>query len=205
MKDEDPLDDLHGALEGDEACRRRLVEALTPILHKRVARTLWPCCGGRAAGRNVRQEVEDLVQEVFCHLFADDGKVLRRWRPEGGLSFLNFVGLVAKRQTVSVLRSARRSPLTEEPTDPDDLDGASGGAGPEQVAASREELSLLLKKLREELSDLGWTMFDLLFIQELEVDEVVKRTGQTPDAVYAWRSRLRQLARTLRSDLSEIE
>ncbi|HEY0782630.1 MAG TPA: hypothetical protein VGE98_09260 [Thermoanaerobaculia bacterium] len=206
MKDEDLLEDLHGALEGDEACCRRLVVALTPTIQSRVARTLRLCCGGRTAGRT-RQQVEDLVQDIFCHLFANDGKVLRSWRPELGLSLVNFVGLVAKRQTLSVLRSPRRSPLTEDPTDPDDLDGPSGAASPEREVASREQLSLLLKKLREKLSDLGWTMFDLLFIQELDVDEVVQRTGQTPDAVYAWRSRLRQLARSLwdPSDPSETE
>jgi len=47
-----------------------------------------------AAGRDVRQEVADLIQEVFMALFADDARVLRSWQPERGLSLDNFVGLV---------------------------------------------------------------------------------------------------------------
>ena len=47
-----------------------------------------------SAGRDIRQEVEDLSQEVFLQLFAEGGRVLATWQPERGLTLLNFVGLV---------------------------------------------------------------------------------------------------------------
>src|SRR5687768_1618744 len=70
----------------------------------------------KARGRDLRQEVEDLTQEVFVALFADDARALRLWDPARGASLANFVGLLAEREVASILRSGRRSPWTEDPT-----------------------------------------------------------------------------------------
>jgi RNA polymerase sigma factor (sigma-70 family) len=191
------------ALAGDEAALTRLVQVLTPVIQSRVARSLLLRRAGRAAGRDIRQEVEDLTQEIFLLLFADNGKVLRSWQPERGLSLLNFVGLVAERQTASVLRSGKRSPWKEDPTLPEDLDQVAPESGPEEIAASREQLKRLLQRLTEELTPLGRHLFDLLFLRELPCEEVTRQTGMSPDAVYAWRSRLRRLARRLLDETSE--
>ncbi len=197
MDDGANQDDVRRALAGNEAALTRLVKALTPVIQSRVARGLLLRRTGMAAGRDIRQEVEDLTQEIFLLLFADGGKVLRSWQPERGLSLLNFVGLVAERQTASLLRSGKRSPWKEDPMLPEDLDQAAPGSGPEEIAASREQLKLLLHRLTEELSPLGRHLFDLLFLRELPFEEVTRQTGMTADAVYAWRSRLRRLARRL--------
>lgn len=195
--------EVRRALAGDEPTLNRLVAMLTPVIQSRVARGLLSRRVGSASGRNVRQEVEDLTQEVFLVLFADGGKVLRSWEPERGLTLPNFVGLVAERQTASILRSGRRSPWKEDPTLPEDLDQAALDRGPEEVTASREQLRHLLHRLTEELSPLGRHLFDLLFLQDLPFEEVVRQTGMSPDAVYAWRSRLRRLARRLLDEESE--
>jgi RNA polymerase sigma factor (sigma-70 family) len=203
MDDESTREEVLSALAGDEPALTRLVRRLTPVLQSRVARGLLLWRTGPAAGRNIRQEVEDLVQEIFLVLFADDGKVLRSWQPDRGLSLDNFVGLVAERQTASALRSGKRSPWKEEPTLSADLDQASPESGPEEITASREELKLLLHRLTEELSPLGRQLFDLLFLRELPLEEVIRQTGMSPDAVYAWRSRLRRLAGRLLDEMSE--
>ncbi len=203
MKDQPTQDDVRAALAGDEAALTRLVRALTPIIQSRVARGLLLRRTGTAAGRDVRQEVEDLTQEIFLLLFADGGKVLRSWQPERGLSLLNFVGLVAERQTASILRSGKRSPWKEDPTLPEDFDPPAPESGPEEITASREQCRLLLDRLTEELSPLGRHLFDLLFLRELPFEEVTRQTGMSPDAVYAWRSRLRRLAGRLLGEMSE--
>jgi RNA polymerase sigma-70 factor (ECF subfamily) len=193
--------DLHDlvekALAGDEPALSRLVALLTPVIQARVARSLLLWRTGAAAGRDVRQEVEDLTQEMFLLLFAEDGKVLRSWQPERGLTLLNFVGLVTERRTASILRTGRRNPWQEDPTLIEDLDRTSPESGPEEIAVSREQMKLLLRRLTEELSPLGRHLFDLLFLRELDQTEVVAQTGLSPDAVYAWRSRLRRLVRRL--------
>jgi RNA polymerase sigma factor (sigma-70 family) len=203
MGDKAIQDELRAALAGDETALTRLVRALTPVIQSRVARGLLLRRTGMAAGRDVRQEVEDLTQEIFLVLFADGGKVLRSWQPERGMSLLNFVGLVAERQTASVLRNGKRSPWKEDPTLVEDIDRAAPEGGPEEVTASREQLRHLLCRLTEELSPLGRHLFDLLFLRDLPFEEVTRQTGMSPDAVYAWRSRLRRLARRLLDEKSE--
>lgn len=196
--------EVQRALAGDDAALRRLVAALTPVVQARVARVLLVHRTGNRAGRDVRQEVEDFSQEVFLLLFADGQKVLRSWQPERGLSLANFVGLVAERQAVSILRSGKRTPWKEDPTLTEELDALAVENDPEEVTASREQLRLLLRRLTEELSPLGRHLFDLLFLQELPLQEVVEKTRMSPDAVYAWRSRLRRLARHLLSGLAGL-
>ena len=203
MDDEVIQEEVRRALAGDEPAQTRLVRRLTPVIQSRVARGLLLRRTGTASGRNIRQEVEDLTQDIFLVLFADDGKVLRSWQPERGLSLVNFVGLVAERQTASILRNGKRSPWKEDPTLPEDLEQAAPESGPEEITASREELNLLLHGLTVELSPLGRHLFDLLFLRELPAEEVVQRTGMSPDAVYKWRSRLRRLAGRLLDEMSD--
>lgn len=191
------------ALLGDEDSLARLVHRLTPVVQARVARKLLLCRDRSGGSRDVRQEVEDLTQEIFLILFADDGKVLRGWDPSRGLSLANFVGLVAERQTVSILRSGRRSPWRDDPTLSDEMERIASPVETETVAASREVVGRLFDRLTEELSPLGRRLFDLLLIQETPVAEAILATGLSADAVYAWRSRLRRLARNLLAELSE--
>lgn len=193
--------EIDSALAGDSLSIERLVAKLTPVVQARIARTLLTYRRGGASGRDVHQEVADLVQDVFLLLFSHDARVLRSWQPDRGLSLENFVGLVAERQTVSLLRSGRRSPWKEDPTLAEDLDvRASEEPETADVVASRDQLRFLFRRLKEELSPLGRQLFDLLFVQEREVGEVERITGLSSDAVYAWRSRLRKLARRLLQD-----
>lgn len=191
------------ALAGDAAALTRLIRVSTPVVQARVARGLLLWRQGGNAGRDVRQEVEDLTQEVFLVLFADDGRVLRSWQPERGLTLEGFVGLVAERQVASILRSGKRSPWRDDPTLPARLDEIADGQGPEALVASREQLRLLLDRLTEELSPLGRRLFQLLFLDELPVDEAARQTGLSPEALYAWRSRLRRLCRRLLGEMSD--
>lgn len=186
---------LKRALAGDHAAVARLVERLTPVVHARAARALLRA--GRGAGPRLRQELKDLVQEVFLALFEAGGRILESWAPERGLSLENFVGLVTERQVISILRSGKRDPWREDPTLASELDGASPDVGPEAAAASKQTLERLLERLRACLSPLGWQLFELLYLQERSVSEVEHSTGLSSAAVYAWRSRLRRLARRL--------
>jgi DNA-directed RNA polymerase specialized sigma24 family protein len=193
---------LHGALAGEPAQVRALVDALTPIVQARVARVLLRrASAGR--GRDVRQELEDLAQEVFAALFAERGRLLRLWSPEGGLSPANFVGLLAEREAISILRSGRRSPWTEDPTLDTDL-GELGGQTATAHAAleSRDFLEALLDRLRAQLSPKGLQLFVWLLVEQRAVDEVMALSGLSADAVYAWKSRLGKQLRLLAAEIS---
>ncbi|MEA2559443.1 MAG: polymerase sigma-70 factor, subfamily [Acidobacteriota bacterium] len=202
MDHEDSASQVQRALAGDQTALTRLVAGLTPVVQARVARTLLARRSRLGSGRDVRQEVEDLSQEVFLSLFSRSGHILRSWQAERGLSLENFVGLIAERQVVSFLRSSKRNPWKEDPTAAEDLDATAPDRGPEEATANREQLSLLLERLREKLSPLGHQLFVFLFVQEMTVPETMAASGLSADAVYAWRSRLRRLAQQLLAELS---
>ena len=203
MDAESTADLVRRALAGDQAALTELVAVLTPVIQARVARTLLARRDRFAGGRNVRQEVEDLSQEVFLALFSREAHILRSWEPERGLSLENFVGLVAERQVLSFLRSGRRNPRQETSAfEEEDLELEAPESGPEEVTASRERLTFLLDRMREELSPLGRRIFDLLFIQDLSLPEVTAASGLSADAVYTWRLRLRRLAKKLLAEVS---
>jgi len=174
-----------------------LVKHLEPFIQVPVARVVlrWK------DRRNVRVEVEDIVQEVFFHLFEEDGQVLRSWDPSKGSSLKNFIGLVAKRQAISILRTGKTCPFKEDPTDDNDLDGINLEADPESILVSKDTLEKLLDRMIEELSPKGWHLFDLLFLRELSVEEVMERESMTRSTVDQWRCRLRKLARRLLREL----
>ena len=190
------------ALTGDQAALTRLVARLTPVIQARVARTLLARRSLLGADRNVHQEVGDRTQDVFLLLFEKGGRVLLSWEPERGLSLENFVGLVSKFYVLSYLRSDKRNRGKEEPVPDKDLEGLSSDRGAEEIVLKREQLHLLLDRMRERLSPQGWQLFELLYVEELSVEDTMAATSLSADAVYKWRSRLRQLAEELRAELS---
>ncbi len=190
------------AVTGDRASIRALVDRLTPVVQARVGRALYRWRGS-ARGRDLRQELLDLTQEVFAELFARQGRVLRSWDPAKGLSLENFAGLVATRRALSALRSRRQSPFTEEPTAAEDLDTRDTRPGAEATVASRELFTEILKRLTEELSPQGMQLFTLLFLEQRSVEEVQAEAGLSRDAVYAWRSRLRKRVTAIRDGILE--
>ena len=189
------LHDVTQALDGNPQALDRLIDGLTPVVQERVARILM-----RGASRrpNIRSVVEDLTQEVFFALFDNQGRILKDWAPERGLSLERFVALVAERRVLSVLRRKRRNPWTEEATEQEVLDRRTAAVDLDQQVQGRDQLGHMLQSLKQQLSPLGWHVFELLFVRELSVVEVAEATTLTPDAIYAWRSRLRRLARRLR-------
>jgi RNA polymerase sigma factor (sigma-70 family) len=192
-------------LVGDALARRpqaadQLVGLLHPVVEARVARVLWRT--RQSSSRNVRQEVEDMTQDVFAFLFEEGGKALRAWDPERGLSLQNFVGLLAERHAVSVLRSGRRTPF-KDLTALDNRDDIQAEMNdPEPATLSRDLLAVLLDRLRLALTPLGMHLFQLLYVEERSPEEVAAAAKMSLDAVYAWRSRLRKIVAALAAELS---
>jgi RNA polymerase sigma-70 factor (ECF subfamily) len=191
------------AVEGQAAARHALVLRLSPVVQRRVCR---PLASNRAArGRGVeRSEVLDLTQQILLLLFDRDSRVLRSWAPERGLSLANFVGLVAEREAKAILRSGRRSAWAEKPTSEDDV---SAFAVDERVledhVVSREELQKLWHRLEEQLSPRGLELFHALLIEQLSIEELAERFDMSPNALYTFRSRLRQQVQEIRRQLTD--
>lgn len=195
-------DTLRRALAGERAAIRTLVDELTPAIQTRVARLLLR--SGTAARRgSIRQEVDDLTQSVFELLFADDGQALRSFDPTRGLSLSRYVSLVAEREVISILRSRRRSPYTEDPTETLTLEARAPSVPPaEGEVLTRLMTHRLFARLRDTLSPLGMRVFERLFCDEETPEAVCDELGMSHDALYAWRSRIRKTARELASEIS---
>lgn len=188
------------ALDGDIEAQRQLVKKLMPVIQYKVGRMLRLWRSGSASSRNLPQEVEDMVQEVFWELFKDDSKVLRRWSEERG-SLEVYVGHIARIRTAAVLRS-RRGPWREEPQPTEDLDSKDSQQDPEGGAVSRDELDKVCQCLLAGFTPEDDQLFDLLIIQEVSPKEAAEETGKSIEAVYKWRSRLYEKARECRRKLS---
>lgn len=199
---DDPREVVQRALAGDGGAVRALIGELMPVIQARVARMLMRYAG-QARGRDIRQELEDLCQEVFVLLFKDSGKVLKAWDPARGMSLANFVGLVAERRVLQVFRSNRQNPWSEDPTEARDLQAKESRrtASAEGAVAAKQLFDRMLDRLTVELSPLGMDMFRALLLEQRKVAEVASAYDMTLKAVYAWQSRLKKRVRKLAAEL----
>jgi RNA polymerase sigma-70 factor (ECF subfamily) len=188
---------IHRALAGEAAGVRELVGRLSPVIARRIAATLWK----RARKRNIPQEVDDIAQEVLLSLFQSDGKTLRSWDPGRGMTLDRFVGMLAQHLTISILRNGRTSPWRDEPTDLEKLEEMDAGdVTPEAVTISRQNLQVLLDRMRAALSPRGLVLFQRIFIDAEPLDAVMVAEGLSQAAAYQWKSRLLQTMRSQATD-----
>lgn len=193
---------VHLALAGDVDAYRLLIERLAPEIQLNVYKMLYRWRKGSAAARDLRQEIEDISQEVFLELIKSDGKVLRRWDPDR-LNLCAYVSYIARIRTAGVLRS-RLSPWREEPRPEQELDRNTSAADPEADTAAKHLLDRILECLYARFRPDDLRLFELLFLaEEPAVENVAEETQKTVGAVYKWRSRLYQWAKTCREKLSK--
>jgi RNA polymerase sigma-70 factor (ECF subfamily) len=185
------------ALEGDKGASRALVGVLAPVVQFRVARVLR--CR-RSMSRDIREEVLDLTQDVYLHLFKAGGRALRQWDPECGLSLRNYVGLIAERKASAIFRS--QALWREEAVDPASLEDVNDIQDLEQMFVSKELAGRVLDAATALMTDMGRYVFDLVFVQGLSVEDVCARADMTADAVYAWRSRLGRLVEKVAREMA---
>ncbi|WP_394827839.1 DinB family protein [Pendulispora albinea] len=193
--------DLEPILAGDARARRAFVLELSPLVRAHVTRALLRR-RARARRHDVRQEVADMVQEVFAALFEDDAKSLRAWSPERGLSFSSFVGLLCERQVHAILRSGRRSPWRNEATEPAQLDAhMQPGPNLDRRIEQEDMARAVVLRTAGELSPRGQEFLRVLFLEGKAVDDATAQLQVSADVVYAWRTRIIKRARRIGAGL----
>ena len=193
----DAQDERHavaGALAGDPVAVRRLVALLTPVVKYRAGLVLLRLRAGGIVDHV--QEVQDLTQEILLQLFQNEGRLLRTWDASKGASLRTFVGLVAQRRAISILRTR---PGVERLSD--DLyeieDSAAGAPAVDAVLASRQELENILAQVQARLSPLGLELFYRLLCHQEPVEQICAAMNLSANAVYIWRNRLLKLVQNL--------
>lgn len=148
--------------------------------------------------RDPRQEVDDFSHDVLLYLLADGGHLLRIWDPDRGRSLASFVRLIARQRVSRILQGHRGNPWSEEPTEHDAIEPLMTDGQPgERVMESREELRGLLERLRAHLNERGLELFQQIYVEQRPIAEVAVEFNMTREAVDAWNTRTRNLARRL--------
>jgi hypothetical protein len=200
------MDDRHdrelvdAALEGAPVATRRLVDRLLPTVDARVRHTL-----ARYSRRDQGAQVAgDLTQHVFLMLFEHDARRLRAWQVGRGASLTTFVGLVAEREVIAILRRERRNPWTEAPTEDDELTRRAGtGGDAEAHIAERDLAGVVLDRALSRLDERGLLLFQRLLVDEADSGAVATEMGTTLGALYMWKSRFAKLVRELADELGK--
>ncbi|MEM1023564.1 MAG: sigma-70 family RNA polymerase sigma factor [Myxococcota bacterium] len=188
------------ALAGERDAMEQLIALVAPYIQIRAARYLASRTTGFGSG--LRAEQDDLVQEVFLRLLVNDGRALRAWRPERGLDLGSFVGLIAQREILNVMRSARRRPWTDADPLPSTL---KAHCPVEEQAIEGDLVRRLLYGLHRWLTPRGRELFQVVYVEERPLEEVASQFGMKRGALYAWRSRVQARARTLLDELEREE
>ena len=183
---------IQRALTGEPDAGARLVQRLTPIVRARIARSV--SARGRRDGR---VHIDDLVQDVFVRLFATNGRALRAWRSDGGLSLRGFAALLAQREVATALRASERRTAREQVHDTVHLDAAGATDAPcaETVIAHRNQARQLFTLVQDHLGPRGREVFQRLYVRADSPRAICEALGMTLTAVYQWRRRLAALMR----------
>jgi RNA polymerase sigma factor (sigma-70 family) len=132
------------AITGVPSAGRELVELLAPVIRGQVLRVL-------PRGRRTRDVdvVNDMVQEVFLSLFANNASILRAWDPTTQ-SFPRYVERFARKIARRQQRKAKRQKLLVSDGDFDVDSVPAPGPSPFEIARMRESL----RRVEQELNRL---------------------------------------------------
>jgi RNA polymerase sigma factor (sigma-70 family) len=182
------------ALAGQPTARRQLASRLLGTIQREVVAVLRRASS--LQGRDPKQEVQELTQDVLVALFEREGQELRRWDPQRGRNLDSFVRLVARRRVARILGQRRGNPWADQPVDPQVADAEE--RNDDDLLHRLEDRSMLghvLDHLYAQLGDRDLELFELLFVDERDPREVADALGMTRGAVNAWSYRTRKLAR----------
>jgi RNA polymerase sigma-70 factor (ECF subfamily) len=168
-----------------------LIEALTPTVRARVARVL------AREGTFLASEREDLAQDILLRIFVTE-RVIEKWDPSRGRSLKSFVGLVAERMAARAARRiARSAAFHSGEREPPEEEAAHSELDLEARMIAREKLAFVFEEFQSQLSKRAFDIFRSLFLEQDSIVNISENLGLSPEAVYAWRSRLLKRIREL--------
>lgn len=193
---------VDAVLAGDARAQRRFVGRYLPIVRQTIGLT--------ARAQMGPADVDDAVQHVFLTLFARDAHALRLWKGDASLKV--YLKTVTRNLTVRQLRRSTRdngrfrlildAPARGEADGPSLIDVLAESAETAELDAEtrlrlQEERTHLREAILGRLSERGQQMYQLIFVDELDVAGVAEQAGVTANNVYQWRNRIGELARAV--------
>lgn len=174
--------------------QRALVRALRPfvLVHVRYMLRRWP------ARRIGGMDQDDLVNEIFEALFADEGRLLQAYDPSRG-TLQNYVSAVAfSRMRDLERRELRRSELfpPPQPLDQNTIENVGqNDAPPDELVIWAQYARLLRDCLNKKFTtSKAREMVRLLYDLGMSTDEI-ESMGIARPAIFRWRSAILNAAR----------
>jgi RNA polymerase sigma-70 factor (ECF subfamily) len=160
--------DLNACVNGDKRAWDAFVDRFAGVIHAAVVRT---CRGG---GRDLdREDLHDIVQDVFVRLVRDDYRLLRRFDPAKA-SLVTWLTIVARSAAIDHLRRRRHDAAALDAL-PEPVDGSPSGNPEAGDTAELMPAGLLTDRQR--------LVLHLLFDRDLTVDDVAEVLGVDPQTV----------------------
>ncbi|MBM4246537.1 MAG: sigma-70 family RNA polymerase sigma factor [Deltaproteobacteria bacterium] len=192
---------LQGCIRGDVDARRRLVTEYSGIVSYGVSVIF------QQFGRpSLKQEIEDICQDVFLALFDQDARKLRQYQGRNGCSLASWLRVVANRLTIDRLRREGRTVSLD---DPDNIESwrvreaqPDARPGPEPLVAEAQRASRV-RDLIAQLAPKDQLFVQLFYFQGLPIEEVANTIGITTNAAYVRKMRLHEKLRRLASEKFE--
>jgi len=186
--EEDDRSLLDRCLTGDRRAWEQLITSKSRLVYYALHQTF------RAKGvESDESEVEELHNEVFSQLFADDCRKLRAFEGRNGCSLASWIRLIANRTALTYI--ARRGRLVlagddcgEEESDPmERIPDQAPGA--EEVVVQEGEVA----RLREAVAGLNpddRLFVTLYFLREMSLPEVAEVMRVTVNTIYSRKNRV---------------
>lgn len=198
LSDDDTLELINKALAGDRTAMDRIAVRLRHPIHMVVA-TIMLKKGG-ALRRDLRHEIEDLIQDAFLVLWE---RGLRKWKP-GGLSLEGWARFIARRyvsdQLKGKLKRLQRDDLVEDDSVFDVGFGDKNST--EEWIENADLFWTVIETAMLELSALDAAMLQA-FLEGKTAAEVVQQTGRSLAAVERQRARLLERIRKIAEEFKK--
>lgn len=197
---DDPREHIRKALAGDRAAGRQLLARLLPVLHARAGR----CLAKAPRAVTGLPDEEDLVQEVWLALLEHDGRALLGFDPARGVTLEGYIGMVAERSAVDILRRnvAKKRGGDHVAADPDDAHALVSYDDPAQDAEARDLAARLGEHLKSRLPHIGRLTFRYIYTDGLAPAATAETLGVNIQVIYNWQHRIREHARTFLAQAS---
>lgn len=147
------------------------------------------------------EALDDLHQEVFYSLMADDYRKLRQFRGKNGCSLASWIRMIAVRKAIDHLRKKRPTISIEGDlsTSEHSYEYPDGKPNPEEKTIKSEELQIVIQIIQR-LSPRHQFFIELFYRRGLSIEEISQIMKLDPNGVYQLRHRIKERIREILSN-----
>ena len=144
-----------------------------------------------------RDELDDLAQDVWLWLIDRDGKALRGYDPERGMTLEGFVGLLTERQVLDRLRVMGAQKRGAGVTHADVNDTPIAAIEDPEARTIAQDLAIRLgEHLQAQLPPKGRLVYRYAWQDGHSPNEIARLMGVDRQVVYNWQHKVRALVRS---------